>query len=325
MHSSPETASSCQSVFHARWGGLRDPHVRALAWLIDSPDLLNPGALQWRGRIASMPRAGSDATRSWLLALDLEPASLHARLHLTPFTRLGRYAETLVGFYLEHLGLLAAQGMPVRDGKSRTIGEFDFLLNMPAGLVHWEFASKLYLLETSGQGQHVDYFVGPNLADTLGAKIGKVLDRQLKLAEHPSATACLPQPVVSAQALIKGWLFYRDDNCRQAEELGVSPEHCRGFWCPYGELDKVQAEAFFILPRLQWLAPASIARSQAMTAGQLKVVLKEKFEHDSMPVLIACLQRSGEALLEQQRGFIVPDDWQVRAGLRARRTDAQDS
>lgn len=326
MHSRhPEPAVSCQRVFHSRWSELRDPHVRALAWLIDSPDLLNPVAPQWQGRIASLPGAGSDATRAWLLALDQEAASLHARLHLTPFTRLGRYAETLVGFYLEHLGMLAAHGVPVREGKNRTVGEFDFLLHTPNGFTHWEFASKLYLLEASGQGQHVDYFVGPNLADTLGAKIGKVLNRQLKLSEHPSAQACLPQAVTTARALIKGWLFYRDGDGRRAEDLGVSPDHCRGFWCPYAELDKLQCESYFILPRLQWLAPARVEMSQAMTPEQLKAILKDRFEQDSMPVLIACLQREDDMALEWQRGFIVPDDWQARAGLRAHRNGSRDS
>ena len=28
--------------FHRKWGHLARPHVRALAWLLDSPDLLDP-------------------------------------------------------------------------------------------------------------------------------------------------------------------------------------------------------------------------------------------------------------------------------------------
>jgi hypothetical protein len=34
-------ASTFQQQFHARWHCLRDPHVRALAWLLDAPDLLD--------------------------------------------------------------------------------------------------------------------------------------------------------------------------------------------------------------------------------------------------------------------------------------------
>lgn len=310
---------NCQGRFHSRWQDLQDAHVRALAWLIDSPDLLDPVAPQWSGRVASIKPLTSEATRDWLLGLDKDPAPLHARLHITPFTRLGRYAETLMAFYLEHIGILAAHGVPVREGKDRTLGEFDFLLHLPEGLVHWEFATKLYLLESGGRGQHVDYFVGPNLRDTLGAKIGKILDQQLKLAEHPSAQACLPQAVVAARALVKGWLFYREHDAQRASALGVSSDHCHGFWRPYGEIDNLPYDTYAILPRLQWLAPARVPSVKTLSASKLKTLLHEHFQQDSMPVLLACLETEGDMAREVERGFIVPDDWQLRAGLRARK------
>lgn len=310
---------SCQESFQTRWPSLQDSHVRALAWLIDSPDLLDREAPQWQGRIASIMNIDSDATRDWLLDLDLNPAPLHERLHLTPLTRLGRYAESLMAFYFEHLGILAAHSLPVREGKDRTLGEFDYLLRLPQGLVHWEFATKLYLLESGGRGQHVDYFVGPNLVDTLGAKIGKILDQQLKLAEHPSAQAHLPEPVVEAKALIKGWLFYRDGNAAPALGLGVSPYHCCGFWRPCVETENLSFDAYAILPRLQWLAPARLPLSQVLNLTELRNRLQQQFRQDSMPVLVACLSAANGAATEVMRGFIVPDDWQIRAGLRARR------
>jgi hypothetical protein len=309
---------------------MQDPHVRALAWLIDSPDLLDPQAPQWQGQIASLSDPVPEEIRAWLLSLDKAPSALHARLNMKPSTRLGRYAEALMAFYFEHLGLLAAYGVPVRDGKERTVGEFDFLLQLPAGLMHWEFATKLYLLEAGGQGQHVDYFVGPNLVDTLGAKIGKILHQQLKLAEHPSAQAILPQPLAGAQALVKGWLFYRDgeeehdEELRRAAALGVSANHCHGFWMTYGEMDKLGDGAYAVLPRLQWLAPASMAAVNALNLSELKARLAAHFQRDSMPVLIAALTVEDSTAREMRRGFIVPDDWQVRAGLRARLRDSQE-
>lgn len=313
---------NCQERFHSRWPSLQDCHVRALAWLIDSPDLLHSQAPQWQGRIASVKDVDRDTTRDWLLALDRHPAPLHERLHLKPFTRLGRYAETLMAFYFEHLGILAAHGVPVREGKDRTLGEFDYLLRLPQGLVHWEFATKLYLLESGGRGQHVDYFVGPNLVDTLGAKIGKILDQQLKLAEHPSAQAHLPEPVVAAQALVKGWLFYREADARRASALGVSPDHCFGFWRPCAEIESLPYQDYAILPRLQWLAPARLPSSQTMKLAEIKARLQEQFTQDSMPVLLACLSTENGMGIEVERGFIVPDDWQARAGLRAHKNPA---
>ncbi len=47
-------AATCQDGFHRRWGHLRDPHVRTLAWLLTAPDLLDLQAPQWRGLIATL-------------------------------------------------------------------------------------------------------------------------------------------------------------------------------------------------------------------------------------------------------------------------------
>ncbi|MEN3294242.1 MAG: uncharacterized protein V7642_3495, partial [Burkholderiales bacterium] len=110
-----------QAQFHRRWIDLNDPHVRALAWLLDAPDLLDPDAPQWRGRIASLGPVDRD-TEDWLVSLDRAPETLHAYLGVQPFTRLGRYAEKLMAFYFEHQGTLAAHGLQVRAGKNETIG-----------------------------------------------------------------------------------------------------------------------------------------------------------------------------------------------------------
>jgi uncharacterized protein len=308
-----------QSQFHQRWKHLNDPDVRALAWLLDSPELLDPRAAQWQGKIAMLPtNTGIDAA-GWLAELDRDPAALHAYLAVQPFTRLGRYAEKLLAFYFERQGVLAACGVQVRAGKNETVGEFDFLLNQPEGLVHWEFATKLYLLESSGAGHEADYFVGPNLADTLGLKMRKILDRQLSLASHPAALPHLPAPVVAAQALVKGWLFYHDDDADAGIPSGVMPEHCRGFWCALDELDTLAAERYVILPRLRWLAPVKTAAEQTLDRQALRETLDAHFAHDSMPVLVALATLDGNLAYETDRGFIVPNDWRSRAGERVQR------
>ena len=73
-----------QSVFHAKWGHLSDPHVRALTWLLDAPDLLDPDAPCWHGKIASLAGAIGSDTAEWLDAQDRDPARLHAYLALQP-------------------------------------------------------------------------------------------------------------------------------------------------------------------------------------------------------------------------------------------------
>lgn len=307
-----ENQPAFQAQFHRRWNYLSDPHVRTLAWLLDAPDLLDPAAPEWQGRIASLPRPDG-ATEEWLLALDANPAALHSTLDIQPLTRLGRYAENLMAYYLSHQDILVAHGVQVRADQGNTIGEFDFLVRQGTDLVHWEFATKLYLLEASGDGRHADYFVGPNLADTLGAKVRKIMDRQLSLAAHPAAQACIPEPVAYAQALVKGWLFYHGATPSSASPDGVTPAHCRGFWRALQDFTRVSNGKIVILPRLAWLAPAKLKPEDAMEYEEFHHAAMLHFSTSSTPVLVALLEEKDGWLLERDRGFVVPDDWRGKA------------
>lgn len=312
-----------QAGFHRRWGSLGDPHVRALAWLLEAPDLLDAAAPRWQGKIASLPGDAADACRDWLLAMDADPQPLHDYLGVHRFTRLGRYAEKLLAWYFRHRQLLVAHGLQVRAGKDETVGEFDFLLRQGDRLLHWEFATKFYLLNSDDPAmasvQQADYFVGPNLADTLGRKIRKILDRQLLLGAHPAAQALLPQPLAGAQALMKGWLFYRRGEHPSLQEIGVSAGHCRGWWCTLQELGAHLPGPGAVLPRLAWLAPARLHEAEVMEPAALSAALQALFAHDPMPVMVASLQPQGDRWLEVGRGFVVPDPWPQQA--RASRPD----
>ncbi len=315
MQAPLESPASHQTWFHQRWNHLQDPHVRTLSWLIDAPNLLDAQAAEWVGRIASLGPADED-TFNWLSALDRTPQELHASLELNPYTRLGRYAEKLMAFYLQSRQRLFAHGVQVRSAQNETIGEFDFLLRNGDGLLHWEFATKLYLLESSGRGHQADYFVGPNLADTLGAKIRKIMERKLNLSRHPAALLQLPQPVTQAQALVKGWLFYPGRTPAPQQVAGVSASHCRGFWCAFEEIGQLNAEYYLPLQRLSWLAPAKAASQHGLDKAALQATLAEHFDNSTTPVLVALMQREGQDLLESDRGFIVPNDWHSRAEAR---------
>jgi hypothetical protein len=314
--------SSHQEHFQRRWSSLRDPHVRALAWLLEAPDLLDVDAPRWQGRIAALgPLSEFDVT--WLYALDGNPRLLHAHLGRQPSARLGRYAEQLMAFYLQQSGRLIAHNVQVRDGPNATIGEFDFLVHDAAhsGAEHWEFATKFYLLESYRAQMQADAFVGPNLADTLGAKMDKIMQQQLRLSQHPAAAQYLTQPVTLASALVKGWLFYREADagmCLPAT-LGVAAGHCRGFWCELAELDLRQAGHYLVLPRLEWLAPARAPLARSLSAAQLPQAIQALFAQSLAPVMIAVCALStldDDVVLEQRRGFIVPDDWRQKAAQR---------
>jgi hypothetical protein len=327
----------CQQWFYLRWGSLRDPHVRSLAWLLDSPGLLDPAAPQWGGRIASL---GADAAREasdWLHALDASPGALHAYLDLPPYARLGRYAEKLLAFYFAWRGTLVAHGIQVRADKRDTVGEFDFLLRDGGAIWHCEFATKFYLLRGDPDAirDNADYFVGPNLADTLGAKMEKILGRQLALSRHPSARNLLQadygilsneQGMEVAQALVKGWLFYPRGEApalRRERQMGVSAGHCRGFWCTLAQSREAQLVGegvrYLVLPRLEWMPPALARPADVSDWDTFALRLQREFDRDNMPVMVAEMapDESEDGLLrEVRRGFVVPDDWSHRAGLR---------
>ncbi|HWW70442.1 MAG TPA: DUF1853 family protein [Duganella sp.] len=311
----PDTASdSYQARFERRWGHLTRPHVRALAWLLDAPDLLDAASPHWQGRIATVGAMTQD-TADWLAALEQDPIPLDAALGTRHYSRLGLYAEKLMAFYFAEHGKLVAHGLQVRANRNDTVGEFDFLLRDGDDLVHLEFATKFYLLDDDNAGAGFNGLIGPNLADTLGAKMRKIFDKQLSLARHPAAQPLLPQPVARALALVKGWLFYPGDEGERGM-AGISQPHCNGFWMTMGQAPSLQGERFVIMRRLLWLAPLKAGLDQAMSRDELLAALDEQMTKISAPVMVAVMREAGGWLVEQRRGFVVPDDWRARAAQR---------
>ena len=187
---------------------------------------------------------------------------------------------------------------------------------LPGNAIHWEFATKFYLLQS--RQPEMAGFIGPNLRDSLGAKMDKIMFQQLILSAHPAAAQYLLQSVTCAQALVRGWLFYDAAESVPVlpSELGIATEHCRGFWCELAALDLSLAEHYLILPRLEWLAPARAPMLAALTAGQFSVAVMALLEQTRAPVMIALCERDGDVVREYQRAFIVPDDWREKAAHR---------
>ncbi|MBI1835166.1 MAG: DUF1853 family protein, partial [Burkholderiales bacterium] len=96
-----------QSRFHREWGMLKDPHVRSLAWLLTSPDILDKDAPMWWHQIGSLAFPDEAQLRQWLVSLDRHPSVLHEALKVHRFLRLGHYAENLLAYYFTHEGLLS--------------------------------------------------------------------------------------------------------------------------------------------------------------------------------------------------------------------------
>lgn len=311
-----------QDRFHQEWSQLKDRHVRALAWLLTSPDLLDKNSAIWWHQIATLDLPNPEQLRAWLFSLDAHPTALHEALKIHKFLRLGHYAEDLLVFYFNHVGLLYGHGIQVHNEKAETIGEFDYLLFAEGGLLHIELATKFYLFHhasnptklniDNGQIANVYDYVGPNLNDSLGAKMQKILQRQLTLSQHDAARKLIQSKVVAARALIKGWLFYRSSEHRQVV-AGINANHCLGFWWTMSEFEQLAVPYALKLDRLQWLAPAQVGIEEALDKSLILDTLQRHFQVDFSPVMVAILKKNGAVMQEFCRGMVVPNDWPARA------------
>jgi hypothetical protein len=320
---------------------LHDGAVRDLAWLLLSADLLRPqppvGAL---ANPFDTPQE-MQATIDWLLALDAAPEPLHRGLAATRITRLGRYAERLLGWFLQHgpAARLVAAGVPLRRA-GVTLGECDFLVQTRQGArLHWELAVKCYLHAGGGHGEaspqlsaplsaqlsaQLSNYVGPNLKDRFDLKLAHVLNHQLPLSAREEFASIGYVGPWTPQMFIKGWLFYRHGET-PPDPVELDPAHGRGWWVTRGDwpaFASAHAQKWRTLPRLEWLAPRRHTPLELQAAGLALVdarTLAEQTLRQHGPAMVAAfVEDSAGNLMEISRGFIVPDEWPELAQSYAR-------
>lgn len=319
-------------------GTLRDPAVRDLAWLLLSADLLRPqppvGALATPFDTPLELQAAVD----WLRALDAAPDPLHRDLSTKRITRLGRYAERLLGWFLQHgpAARLVAAGVPLRRA-GVTLGECDFLVRTQRGArLHWELAVKCYLHAGEARGplaaqladSRLADYVGPNLKDRFDLKLAHLLNHQLPLsAREEFASAGYAGPW-TPQMFVKGWLFYRHGETLP-DPVELDPAHGRGWWITRSDwpaFAAAHAQKWRLLQRLEWLAPGRAEpegkQAEAGGAGSPYVdarTLAAQISHQHGPTMVAAfVEDSAGHLIECSRGFIVPDEWPEEARTYAR-------
>ncbi|HZZ13947.1 MAG TPA: DUF1853 family protein [Paraburkholderia sp.] len=310
---------------------LRDPAIRDLAWLLFSANLLQGQPPV--GVLAEPFESSQEAldTVAWLRALDAAPADLQRELAASRITRLGRYAEHLLGYFLRHgpAARLVAAGVQVRSA-GRTLGECDFLLRTRQGVQqHWELATKCYLHAGEGRGQLADY-VGPNLKDRFDLKLAHVLSHQLPLSASGAFASLGYAGPWAPQMFIKGWLFYRHGNVA-SDPVELDPAHGRGWWVTcdaWQSFAANHASMWRVLPRLEWLAPRCYATVDSGEAGDAAEASPGFVDAQALgaiialqrvPVMVAAfVQDTVGRCVEKSRGFVVPDDWPLNAQAYAR-------
>ncbi|RDU99538.1 DUF1853 family protein [Trinickia dinghuensis] len=313
-----EPAVEPAAVLEALQDTLSDPVVRDLAWLLGSRPLLrgHPPA----GELAAVFETAHEmaATVDWLLALERDPSDLRQALAVPRIVRLGRYAECLLGYFLEHgpACRLVAANVALRLA-GRTIGECDFLMETASGhRLHWELAVKCYLHAGGERAELADY-VGPNLQDRFDLKLAHLLGHQLPLSAREEFAALGHAGPWQPQMFVKGWLFYRWGETPPVAPA-LDPAHHRGFWVTRGDWPafcaRRPAARWVVLPRLAWLAPRPAVADEAVDAAGLSTVgaLGERLAQHTGPTMVAAFEREPAGLgrwRETERGFLVPDEW----------------
>ncbi|MFM0740977.1 DUF1853 family protein [Paraburkholderia xenovorans] len=313
---------------------MHEPAVRDLAWLLFSADLLHAqppvGVL---ARPFHTPLE-ADLTVDWLRALDAAPADLHEDLKATRITRVGRYAERLLGYFLQRgpAARLVAAGVPLRRA-GVTLGECDFLVRTQQGeQLHWELAVKCYLHAGDGPAglgtplsARLSDYVGPNLKDRFDLKLAHVLNHQLPLSAREEFASVGYAGPWTPQMFIKGWLFYRQGET-PTYPVELDPSHGRGWWVTRRDWPAWAAsrpQFWRVLPRLEWLAPRRYEPAEAEAAGIAFVdaqTLAAQISPEHGPTMVAAFTHDETGVWrEHSRGFIVPDDWPEHAQAYARR------
>ncbi|MEN9912124.1 MAG: hypothetical protein RI956_568, partial [Pseudomonadota bacterium] len=197
-----------------------------LKWLLQSDPLLSVQKNRFSAAVQSYNALQIKQIIIWLSQVDTEHL-YRTILHTVPkknvAIRLGRYAETLLLYFLQHSKLfeLIAANVPLRSKTIEhshkdhtTIGEIDYLLRDTNGLYwHWELAIKFYLYyprqdSLSNKALIVaNDFKGPAGVDTLALKLNKMFDKQLHHQLPPPYNPDL-STIWQAAAYTRGYLFY---------------------------------------------------------------------------------------------------------------------
>lgn len=212
---------------------------------------------------------------------------------------LGKYAESLVTFYLENNSkyeLLENNLQLIRN--NQTLGEIDFLFYQASQLIHLELAIKFYLrLEGS-----TDRYLGPKAKDELANKLHKLTHHQsqLAIANADLLPAYLDAQEIKPKVLIKGVLFF------PWKELDWPLKVNEGWWLRIKHLSELNdAESSFkLLVKKDWIYP--FAKDTELLKFQcLEQKINERLETETAIMLLR-YNKKGQLL---DRGFVVKSSW----------------
>lgn len=264
----PTQLELCAVAAPAPLSELRHPDVRNLAWLIASAPLLRD-LPPWHRQHCTPPPASAvqfDSPAFWqqhashyaarLRQLDSAPRPLLQALAQQKSSRLGRYAETLLHFWLTdgetgqyHPYRVLEYGVQLFNQHRQTTGELDFVVYNHATqeVEHWELALKYYLLD-AWQPNHCSFaWKGLHSNDSLGKKLSHMLTQPFQTQRVADTT------IQTRKIVLKGRLFSPARYARQPLPPWLESHLPNGIWHPCASPNHVPAN-WIQLPRKQWLA-----------------------------------------------------------------------
>lgn len=294
--------------------GFQTPAVRHLAWLCQTPQLINnpisfrPGS--W------LPADSLTTLRHW----DSHPEEGPLVLTEPPHYRLGLYVERLYECLIRDLlgWTVVARNLPIRAA-GITLGELDFIVRNPHTRQHehHEIAVKFYLGYLARNSTDVRWY-GPNARDRLDIKSGRMLHEQSQRCRLPETIATLSaagiSPPETRHIFMPGYLFYPAVSAPPAP-ASVDAGHLRGYWLRLPDARKrVQTAVsanWVVLRKPHWLGPWSQFETPTVDAVQSALT---EIETSNTPRLFASLTRdkASDSWREVERFFVVPDSWPGR-------------
>lgn len=250
----------------ALWWRLTDNDVRALASILTAPAL-------WRsGCELSVRTLLGEAGFRYLLSLDgkSEPLRRHLAAEVPFGNRLGLYAESLLAFWLSaapHSELLA-RNLSVPDESGRMLGALDFAARLNGRIYHIELTCKYYAHAAADPAG----MTGLNLRDRLADKAEK-LQTQLALPHTVAGKRALAQVGLDAAdiqsvSLVRGTGFAAEGRTFGQEPL--NPLAWQGRLLASDEPLPFAADSrFYVLPRMELLAPARVDEAQCCGAEEI--------------------------------------------------------
>ncbi len=280
--------------------------LRDFLWCIESRDMLDLST--------NFFKTFTDSVFSQPLRENIERSpekfqvALESRLSQLKTRRLGERFEAFweVAFDWHPEFELVAKNYVVRHDKV-TLGELDFIVlyRPDKTLHHIELTCKFYL-EVPGV-HSLAKWMGPGQADRLDKKLHRLQSHQLPLISDPKVKTELTDQGwtnLHSHSVFKGKLFAPMDVASTPIEAPVNSQTMTGQWATRQMwLSRYESKPYRwkVLTKKDWFA-----KSELDAVHPIDKLLTSSIE---FPIKIAGFNDSGE----QVRGFVVEDDWLVKA------------